>query len=154
MKEKYKKKLKKPIDIEKESAGSPVAPIGKKEKKLDLTDEIKKFLTEPITLESIKRILLRLKGPVSEQDVMKSKINIYGFPTNRHGKRYVYDFLIMIETKNWTTKYFIGPMMFAYLNFFDSEKVDNSILKQNLCHALRNWLHNNLDKVRVIEDKI
>lgn len=151
MKEKNKKKItKKSIDIESEFVGTPVAPAQKKEKKCDLTDEIRKFLSETINLETIKRILLRLRGPISEQELIKSKIIVYGFPSSFNNQIEICEFLISIETKKRKYKYFLGIMLFFSLDFFNKEKIDNSFLKQNLAHALRKWFSENLDQITIL----
>ena len=93
-----KKTNKKSIDIEAEMIGLPVAPRKKKEKKDDLTDEIRKFLSEPITLETIKKILLRTLGPISDFDLKTSKILIYGIPDISH--KDWNSFIIKVVEKN------------------------------------------------------
>jgi hypothetical protein len=153
MKEENKKKLvKKSIDIESEFIGKPVDPKQKKEKKDDLTDEIRKFLDEPINLDSIKRIMIRLKGPISEYELERSRIFIYGIPKLSNGKKSVGEFLIKIDTHKWSYNYFLGGFFLASLNFFSKERIDESRLKQDLAHALRNWLEDNLNKIFILPD--
>lgn len=153
MKDKNKKKItKKSIDIESEFIGKPVNPKNKKEKKDDLTDEIKKFLSEPITLDSIKRIMLRLKGPISEYELSRSKIFIYGIPKVSDSQPSVSEFLIRIQTHKWSYNYYLGWFCLCELNAFSIKKIDESNLKEDLAYHLRKWIRNNLDKVNILKD--
>lgn len=153
MKDKNKKKIvKKSIDIESEFIGKPVGPHKEKEKKSDLTDDIKKFLNEPITLDSIKRIMLRLRGPISEHELQRSKIFIYGIPTIGYTGKNVSQFLIKVDTHKHSYIYFLGWLCFHSLDCFSIERIDQSRLKQDLAHALRNWIDKNLDKITVLPD--
>jgi hypothetical protein len=151
MKDKNKKKItKKTIDIESEFIGTPVAPVNKKEKKSDLTDEIKKFLSEPINLDSIKKILLRLRGPISDYELQRSKIFIYGIPRLSNFRKDVNEFLIRIDTPKWSYKYFLSWHYFCHLGYFSNEKIDKSELRDELARALRNWLDKNLDQITIL----
>lgn len=147
LEDKNKKKIvKKSVDIESEFIGVPVARKGKKEKKTDLTDEIKEFFKGPIDLESIKKMLLRLHGPISEYDIKTSLMKIYGIP----GKRLM-DYFIVINNKKRGYRYYLGGFMFVSLDFFHKQALDDSYLRQALANKLKNWLYNNPEQITVLK---
>lgn len=151
-KDKNKKKIvKKTIDIESEFVGLPVAPLGKKEKKSDLTEEIKKFISEPKNLESIKEILMRLDSKYLSQKPENSKMKVYGF--KGFGDE-IDEFIIIIKKlKFWTVKYYLTSGSLYRLKWISgTEDIDTSILKQRLRGEVHNWFCNNLDQVIIIPD--
>lgn len=153
MKDKNKKKLvKKSVDIESEFVGKPSAPRCEKEKKSDVTDEINKFITNPITLGSIMRLLLRLKGPISEHEIEKSKINIYALPVMINSQKSFSEFFIRIQTHKWNYNYYLGWFCLYELSAMSCEQLDKSMLKQSMAHALRKWCTENLDKITILKD--
>lgn len=134
---------KKKINIEDEIQGVSVDPLKKKNKPLGLTEEIKIFLKNPITLEQIKYILLRLDGPISKFQFEKSNMKIYCF--NRYDKQKIYEIIIRIKTKDYFITYFLNSFGLYRLGFFDVEQNEKSPLKKNLSHSIRNWIYKNLN---------
>jgi len=128
---------KRTIDIESEFIGKAVGPLQKKERKSDLTDEINQFLEEPITLESIKKIMIRMSGYRKEYPIEKVSIKIYTID-----KR---EYLIYIKGFQgvWSSKWFLSNWFMAYLDGFRIKEVDRSMLKQKLAHAIRAWCDEN-----------
>src|ERR1700728_588858 len=104
-----KVKRKKKIDMQAEGEGKHLAPVGIKEKKLDLTDEIKIFLKIDITLERIKHILLRLNGPFPLEHANKASIKIFLFINfhSRYQFKY-YDLLIYVKDGEFVRKYYVN----------------------------------------------
>jgi hypothetical protein len=144
-----KKIIKKNVDIESEFVGIPVGTKVKKEKKCDLTDEIEKFLSSQITLESICEILLRLEGRWIADKSKIAKIKIYGLSSC--GQE-VDEFFIKIKsTKFFDQKYYLTSGSFYNLRWVaQGEKLDKSILRQELRGEIWKWLCNNLDQVKII----
>lgn len=143
-----KKITKKTIDIESEFIGKPVEPKKNKEKKDDLTDEINTFLNETVTLDSIKRILLRLHGPISIDDLKNSKIFVYGISTIRFdSKLSIRDYLIKINCKKKSYIYFLNCYFSYCLSHFSMTEIDKSNLRTEMTREIRKWFENNLDKI-------
>lgn len=152
MKEKYRRKdVKKLIKAKNDDIDKGVGVTNKKEKHLDLTDEIKIFLREDITLDSIKKILLRLHGPVSVYQMSKSKLTVISLKRFLSDSYIFHDYIFHLNCANRTYNFFLGAFVFVTLDHFFAEKIDRSQLKQNLAHALKNWCYQNPDKIRIIE---
>lgn len=136
--------VKKRINIESETVGIPVGPVKEKKRSLDLSDEIKNFLSGEINLESIKRILLLTLGHKGEYAHQNSSIKIID-----SGDR---DFFIVIRErrKPYAHKWFVSWFSMTALCCFKAEEVDTSPLKCDLAHAIRHWCHNNRDKLQVV----
>jgi len=146
---KNKALTKKSVDIEAEMVGLPVEPKKKKEKKDDLTDEIRKFLAEPITLDRIKWILLRLSGPLSKDTCNKAKITIYGLPCCQYKNHLKY--IIRVFSKGFDEDFFLDGFSISRISFFSVKNVDDSMLKQSLRVAIERWLEKNPESVKRIE---
>jgi hypothetical protein len=138
--------VKKRINIESETVGTPVGPAKEKTKKLDFTDEIKNFLNGDINLDSIKRILLISIRQKSTYSYENSSIKIVD-----SGDR---DFFIVIREKKkpYAHKWFVSWFSMTALGCFKAEEVDTSPLKSDLAHAIRQWCHQNRDKLQVVFD--
>ena len=149
MKEPNKKKItKNTIDIESEFIGKPVESKKKKEKKDDLTDEINTFLKETVTLDSIKRILLRLQGTISIHDLKNSKIFVYGISTIRFDSKIsVQDYLIKINCRKNSYIYFLNWRFSYCLSHFSKTEINKSKIRTEMTREIRNWLEKNLDKI-------
>jgi len=130
------KKKRKTIDIDKEINGKPVAPIGKKEKKLDLSEEIKAFLDDDINLEKIKRIILRLEGPVTPNEIEKCRIKAL--------KVSKYGYFITINQKGIDRDIYMNSIRFVHLTFFGEKDLVTSKLKSDLKHKIYEWLRENI----------
>jgi|GEM_PF-6724846 len=148
---KNKKKLvKKSIDIESEFIGKAIEPKKKKERKDDLTDEINKFLSQPINLDSIKRILMRLQGQISDYDLANSKMSIFGISTVRYYSEIsIMDYLIRINYRKKSNLFYLGHFILCDLCFFSPSQLDKSILRQKMAHTIRDWLEKNLNKISI-----
>jgi len=146
--QKPKKKINLPADTE----GLPVAPLGLKERKADITSEIKLFLQEPITLESIKYILLRLSGPITHYKYIKSKVAIAALKS-RISTYDKYDFIVAVEIGDYTYKYYVDSMEFYKLGWFSQKDLGKSSLKKELGWIIFRWLSSNLEKCQIIEAK-
>jgi hypothetical protein len=141
-KKEYKKRLtKESIDIESEFIGKPTGPRKPKEKTDDLSDEIKKFIFSPKNLATLKLILMRLSGPISDYHVRDAKIFVYGLKSSLD--RVPRDFIVFISSKKRDYKFFIGSRSFISLSYFSYDIIDKSLLKQSLRHEITAWLHNN-----------
>lgn len=136
-------KKKKPIDLISEIDGKPVYPPCKKEKVLDLTDEIKFFLKNDVTPLSIKRILLRLNGPINDHKLEKSVLTIT--------KISKWGYFILLTSKGHEYEYYICAMTFIELGFWRSENILTSRLKSDLRHKIYNWLEIQ-NKIKEIEN--
>ena len=135
---------KKSIDLESEFIGKPVGPRRSKEKKPDATDEIKSFLENEVTRDSIKKILLRMQGPHSEHIYNKAEMFVFEL-----SKGY-YIFKIHDKKRSYPAVIYLGPFVFTYLEGFGSERLDRSFLRQKLAHAIRDWLHKNPDQLQIL----
>ena len=124
-------KNKKSIDIDSEINGKGIPPVGKKDRVLDLTDEINLFLAGKIDRESIKRILLRMDGPVSKHDIDHSKIRVTR--VSKDG------YFMHISLKEKDRNYYMNPLMFVELLWF-VQPVDKSRLRHKLSQAIYKWL--------------
>ena len=152
MKERYlKKSVIKQLKQTPEDFDNGIGPSKKKKKPLDITDEIKQFLSQEITLDTIKRILIRLHGPFPEEMLNKSTIRIVGLPWYNGRFREVNSFVIYITTHKTFYSYYLGCFTFVDLCYFGIKDLENSDLKSTLSHQLRDWLIQNFDKVRIIE---
>lgn len=127
--------------IEEECNGKPVSPVGKKERKSDLTQEIKKLLSEPVTLDSIKRILILMYYRNSEQTIQKSEIEVY---TPKKCKSPYRGFVITVYIKNTSVTYFLDSWGICRLCNFPGEKLKLSDLKKEFCYAAYEYLRNNI----------
>jgi hypothetical protein len=130
------KKKRKTIDIDKEINGKAVAPVGKKEKKLDLTEEIKAFIDDDINLEKIKRIILRLEGPITSNEIEKCKIK--ALKVSKHG------YFITINQKGIDRDIYMNSIRFIHLTFFGEKDLASSKLKSDLQHKIYDWLRENI----------
>ncbi len=122
---------KRTIDIESEFIGKPVGPLQKKERKADLTDEIKRFLEEPITIDGIKCIMLKLSGYKKEHLIGSWKITIIHLAEE--------EYIIKIFTSKSSHKWFLGYFFMIELHYFSAKIAHRSILKQHLVRAIRKW---------------
>lgn len=135
---------KKSIDIESEFIGKPVGPRKQKEKRPDLTDEIHKFMKEPITLNSLKWIILRLVGLASITFYDKSTIDIYQI----HESFYVIK--IQEKKRQFPIIFYIGPHLMCELDWISVHELDKSFLRGDLSHTIRNWLAKNPAQVHIL----
>lgn len=152
-KDRKNKLEKRKIDIESEFVGAVPPHRKKKEKKSDCTEEIKKFLAEPITLEGIKAILMRVYRYNS--DNIRNKIRVISIKkTNHMNEKYNgYDFFIYIHSpkQNHYYEFLLSHWNFVIFDLFSVDKLDTSILKQQLANALRKWFENNLNQTTRVE---
>src|SRR5690606_8948480 len=135
------KEIKKSFQIEEECNGKSVSPVGKKERKPDLTQEIKKLLYEPVTLDSIKRILILMYYRNSEHTIQKSEIEVYTPSKSRGHNR---KFIITVYIKNTSVTYFLDSWGIDRLCNFPGGKIKLSDLKREFCHAAYEYLQNNI----------
>ncbi len=141
---KIKNKNKK-IDIEAEFIGKPVCPKAIKEKKNDLTDEIKEFIKNPIDFDSIKNILLRLNGRISCKEKDLYKMKIFSFENNT-------EFFITIKQSIYfTERYYISNHMFCQIPWHGRKEIYESQLKQQLGYYIYDWIRENLNHTINIE---
>jgi len=128
-----KNKDKKILDILSEIDGKPVYPTVKKEKIVDLTEEIKSFLDNDISYESIKKIMLRMEGPTNDYQISKSKIKITKVSKN------AYFILICIKSSEY--KYYLDQYNFSKFTYFSrKEDIVTSQLKSCLRNKIWDWL--------------
>ena len=126
---------KKKIDIINETTGKPVGPVAPKQKKLDLTDEIKYFLLEETNLDKIKRIILRLDGPLTNYEISKSEMTVHTISKRA--------FVILIKHKNYENYYFLDGVIFLKLGFWREKDMLTSKLKRDLGRKIYDWLKEN-----------
>lgn len=146
---------KRKINIESEFIGAVPLHKKKKEKKNDCTEEIKKFLSEPITLDTIQSILWRIYCNHIQNINTKMKIlsiKKYNHINEKHSR---YDFMIYIYApkSNIYFEFFLSTWNFLDIHCFIIDKLDTSPLKKDLSISICNWLENNLDKTIEIEIK-
>ncbi len=131
-----KNKDKKILDILSEIDGKPVYPPVKKEKHLDLTDEIKLFLDKEVSYESIMNILLRSESSyLAKRTPQKNKIHIIKVCED--------GYFIAITSKSYTFKYYIDRyclMKIEYHYFGRSKDFMTSKLKKCLQNKIWEWL--------------
>lgn len=130
------KKKKKSVDIHAEINGKSVSIPSKKEKKLDLTEEIKKFIKEDTDIIKIKRILLRLLYTVSDNDVDKATISV--LQVSKFG------YFITICHKKTEIEYYINSMNFIRLSFWKETDIVTSRLKDDLRRKIYQWITQNV----------
>lgn len=135
---------KKTVDIESEFIGAPVGPTRKKDREPDLTDEMKRFLREEITLDSIKDMLIRWEGKWAVNKITDAKIKIYaikGFDSERC------EYVIKIKySKDSQSSFYINSYDMFEMRFFSKEVLGKSRLKQEVIYNIRAWLDANPDK--------
>jgi hypothetical protein len=146
-------KPKKKIDLTADTDGRAVAPVKEKERKLDITDECRNFLKSPIDFKSIKRMILRFEGPISDELVNKAEMHVYALCDRHYQGIAMYDFIITIFHKKLLRKYFLTNADFISLCWFFSKKTDNSLLKQRVRHELFNYFCNHLNECILINFK-
>lgn len=147
MKKNDKKLSKKSVDIESEFVGIPVGPVGKKEKKADLTDEINFFLENEITHESIKNILFRLDGQIKTSLKESALMNIYYIPQKKRGGFYIFS----IDTEQFYNKtYILTNFELIKLCSFKFDDVCTSPLKSMMRYKIWVWCTENPDKIKKI----
>lgn len=138
------KPRKKMVDIESEFIGAPVGQARKKDREPDLTDEMKRFLREEITLDSIKDMLIRWEGKWAVNKITDAKIKIYaikGFDSERC------EYVIKMKfLKNLQLSFYLSRNDLFEISFFSNERLGRSMLKQEVIHKIRSWLDANPDK--------
>jgi len=145
-----KKITKKSIDIESEFVGKPCSPKQPKEKKNDLTKDLLLFLEQPISMDSIKDILIRIEGRWIHCKSTDSKIKIYAFQKNHTIK--TYEFVVLINAiKHFEFKYYLENGSLYKLCYFENiEKIDRSVLRQKVIHKINDWLIENINEIKII----
>jgi hypothetical protein len=140
----------KPISVEDEFIGIPVGKKGPKKKKSDLTKDLQEFLAAPITLDSIKDILLRMQGRWIFDKPGFAKIKVYAL--TRYDKYYD-EFLIMIKKdKHFKVTYYLTSATLCELEWMgSSEDICRSMLKQHARHEIYRYFCNNQDEITKIE---
>jgi|SRR6187551_3372356 len=136
MKKDKNKTKKKKVNVDSEINGKAIGPLRKKEKKLDITEEIKSFLDDDINLEKIKRIILRLEGPVTSSEVEKCRIK--ALKVSKHG------YFITINQKGIDRDIYMNSIRFVHLTFFGEKDLVTSKLKSDLKHKIYEWLRENI----------
>lgn len=139
-----------PISVEDEFIGKPVGKKGPREKKSDLTDELKRFIADSsITLQSISEILLRLQGRWISDKPGEHKIKIYAL--KGFGDDYDEFLIIIKKAKYFRQKYFLTNASLYHLSWLEDEEMCTSNIKQHMrCHIYK-WLCENLDQTIKIE---
>jgi hypothetical protein len=131
MKKSVKKKKK--IDIASETEGTAVAPVGIKEKKLDLTDEIRLFLACETTHQSIMKILLRTQSSYLGRNYEKNRMKIT--KVSKSG------YFITIASKSYEFKFFMDYYNLIEIGFFERQKMFlTSRLKSDMNHKIFEWI--------------
>ena len=140
----------KPVDIESEFVGKPMAPAKKKPKKADLTDEFKDFMDKnPITLDDIKRIFIRTHGHQSEDFYQKSTIKVYAIEDLPQFNRYR-KYLIIIKTPKIQLIYYSCYSEIRCLGWMRDELINDSFLRNSVFSKIRNWFAENQDQILVL----
>jgi hypothetical protein len=140
-----KQKLeKRSVNIESEFIGESTGPKKIKEKKSDLTDEIYKFINEPKSIESIKRILIRLQTRLDEREIETSTIKIYTLPSRCND---IHFFIVIKINHHHGYEYLLSYSDFVSIRSFRNEKCNTSPLKKDLCWHIRNWLQDNIKTI-------
>ncbi len=137
------------ISVEDEFIRKPVGPRKPKEKKSDLTDELNKFISNPITLQTIAEILIRLQGRWISEKPGEYKIKIYGL--QGFGDEYDEFFIIIKKVKHFPLKYYLTSASLYELTWLNGKDMDTSHLKQNMRCNIFKWLCKNLDQTIKIE---
>lgn len=147
---KLTKKIKNKLNIEDEIQGVAVSLPKKPEKRLDLTKEISNFLNNPISLESIKRIIILADWRDTEEMIKKAKIKVVGLHKNSRDK--VEKFFIIIEQqKRFEDTFFLTSFGLYKCGWMGVEDMATSNLKNELVLKIFNWLSENLDKCVIIK---
>lgn len=104
----------------------------KKGKRDGLTDEIRKFLKEPVTEDSIKLILLKLLGNHKDPSIF----DISFFTLSK------FSFIIRIQQNKEPFPYifYVSLSEFSSPEYFFDTNITKSLLKQELAHSIREWL--------------
>ena len=142
---------KKSIDIESEFIGSSVGPRKPKVKKNDLTQDLKEFLENKITLQSIEKIILRIEGRWVSENPIGLNTKIYSIiPNNKCDE---YEFFIKIKChKYFNFMYYLTSSDFIKLERWSgNEKINKSDLRCLSSSKIYNWLVVNLHQTKVIE---
>jgi hypothetical protein len=142
--EKIKRLTKQPVNIESEFIGVPVGPKKPKEKKNDTTKDLEILLKQPMSVDLIKHIIMRMEGyrQCTEKDIIK----IYAL----QGYRKEHDnFIIIIYPHKscFPNRYFLCSMSLHHFRSFRCEEMDSSPLKSMIRHEIYKWLCDNPDKV-------
>ena len=142
---------KKPIDLESEFIGIPVGQKKERPKKNDLTKDLQLFLKVPISIESIRDVLLRIEGRYCCEKPGIVLIKIFSIK-NLEDER---EFIIKIKHAKFFQKTFLLSTrnLYELHNFGDgaSDWLSTSILKRKVSIAIQDWLIENLDQTTLVE---
>ena len=135
-----------PISIEDEFIGTSVGPRKPKEKKNDTTKDLNILIKQPMSIELIKEIFLRIEGRWIYDKSGESTIRIYAISNH--------EFIIKInKIKFFEYRYILdsGGVYSIRSLFKNNKEIDTSDLKKLIRFEIYNWLCENLDKVTIIK---
>lgn len=140
-----KKNKKNNIDIEAEFVGLPMSQKTEKEKKNDLTKDLKNFIDNPINIDCIKNILLRIHGRYILENHEISTMKIYGLEKKSEF------FIIINHSKYFSLKYYLTKSCFYLINRMKDKSIYTSYLKEEVGGIIYNWLQENTKYIKIIE---